>query len=346
MFNLRNITVNRYISVINKCITVKSLLKILYPFSLIYGFVTWIRNKLFDYGVLTSHKMKVPVISVGNLTVGGTGKTPHIEYLIRYFYKHKRIAVISRGYGRKSNGFRYVDVFDNAINVGDEPLQIKQKFRHCIVAVGEKRVPTLSKVLADHPDINLVLLDDAFQHRYIKRDLNILLTDYKKPFWRDTPLPSGRLREFPRGWQRADMIIITKCPEKFNLKIPSSLLKKPLYHSRINYQTPQIIHGDFSKNVILITGIVNPGVLVQFLLSQNFSILRHFNFTDHHLFKPKDIHLIIQVVEQHKNCLILTTEKDWMRLKPFLLHEHYNIGFIPIEVSIENAPDWNLLLKE
>ncbi len=316
-----------------------SLLILLYPFAIIYGLITWIRNKLFDWGILKETKFDVPVISIGNLSMGGTGKTPHIEYLISKYKKTYSIAVISRGYGRETKGFQYVNTNDLAENVGDEPLQIKQKFEDIIVAVGENRVDAIRKVLKTHPEINLILLDDAFQHRYVKPSLNILLTEYSHPFWKDLVVPAGRLREFRCGWKRADAFIITKCPENRELKIPKYIQAKPIFYSKIIYQSPKIIHGSLSKKIVLVTGIANPALLLEYLKDEDYEIIHHFNFLDHHIFSLSDLNEINS--RAGANHLILTTEKDWTRLKPFFENSDLNVGYLPIGIEIENEPeDW------
>lgn len=299
------------------------------------------RNKLFDWGFLKQTKFEIPVISIGNLSMGGTGKTPHIEYFISKYKTKHNIAVVSRGYGRKTKGFRYVNAMDSAEIVGDEPLQIKNKFDDIMVAVGEKRVDAIQQVLKENPDINLILLDDAFQHRYVKPSLNILLTEYSNPFWKDLMVPAGRLREFRCGWKRADLIIITKCPETIDLKIPPSIKSKPIYFSRIAYQNPILINGQFFKKVILVTGIANPLPLLGYLRKNSFEIVHHFNHSDHHTFSNSDISNILSKLDSEKDAMLLTTEKDWMRLKPFLENKDINLAYIPIGVEIENPPaDW------
>ena len=314
-------------------------MKLLYPFALIYGLITWVRNKLFDWGFLKQTKFEVPILSIGNLSMGGTGKTPHIEYFISKYKATHKIAVVSRGFGRKTEGFRYVSSNDFSENVGDEPLQIKKKFDEITVAVGEDRVKAIQIVLKENHEVNLILLDDAFQHRYVKRSLNILLTEYSNPFWTDLMVPAGRLREFRFGWKRADTIIITKCPETIDLKIPQSIKSKPVYFSRIAYKSPILLQGQLSKKIILVTGIANPLPLIGYLKKEDFELVYHFNFSDHYNFSGSDISTILSKANSEKDAMLLTTEKDWMRLKPFLENKAINLAYIPIGVEIENAPD-------
>ncbi|NUM31701.1 MAG: tetraacyldisaccharide 4'-kinase [Bacteroidetes bacterium] len=314
-------------------------MKLLYPLSFIYGLITFIRNKLFDFNILKQKKYDVETISVGNLSLGGTGKTPHIEYLIEKYIKQKKIAVVSRGYGRKTKGFRYVEVEDIAENAGDEPLQIKIKYNEIIVAVCEKRTVAIEKILNDFPHTELILLDDAFQHRYVKRDLNVLLTDYSKPFWNDCVLPCGSLREFVSGYKRADVIIITKCPKIINLKIPNDVLKKNILFSSIKYGTPIIFNGKLTKKVILVTGIANHKPFIDFVKKENFEIIHHFKFADHYNFNISEIEKINRKLNSIGDTMILTTEKDFMRIGNFYKNSKICIAYIPIKIEIENEPE-------
>jgi len=181
---------------------------LLLPFAIIYGLVILVRNKLFDFGILREKSFSLPVISVGNLSAGGTGKTPHVEYLIKLLEKDNTLATLSRGYGRKTKGFVKVDDAATAITVGDEPLLYKRKFPEIFISVDENRVDGINQIIAQHPATEIVLLDDAFQHRYVKPGLSILLTDYYKPFSHDYLLPSGTLREYRVGMKRADIIVL------------------------------------------------------------------------------------------------------------------------------------------
>ena len=195
----------------------KLLRNLLYPFALLYGGVVWIRNKCFDWGILKSQSFSIPVICVGNLNVGGTGKTPMIEYLIRLLKDHYNVATLSRGYKRKTSGFKEVLVTDTAGSVGDEPLQFKRKYKTIKVAVDEKRVNGITELLKLKAAPNLILLDDAFQHRYVKAGFNIMLTSYNDLFIDDIMLPTGNLREPKSGARRADCIVVTKCPEHLSV---------------------------------------------------------------------------------------------------------------------------------
>ena len=325
---------------------IKKFLKLLYPLGLIYGSVTWIRNKFFDLGVFKQTRFDVPVIGIGNLSLGGTGKTPHIEHFITQFQSTHTIAVLSRGYGRITQGFRYVEAMDSPDNTGDEPLQIKRKFPHIIVAVDEKRVHGIQTMLQDHPQINLILLDDAFQHRYVEPALSVLLTEYSNPFWSDLVIPAGKLREFRCGWKRADVLILTKCPLNEPLSVPEKYKAIPHFFSRIVYLSPVIVSGVLSKKIILLTGIANAIPLLEYLKGEGYEIVKHFNFPDHHQFNENELSMVANAA-QLAHATILSTEKDWMRIKNHWENKNLNVAIIHIGVKIENEPhNWLALGKK
>jgi len=308
--------------------------KILFPFSWLYGGIVWLRNKFFDWNWVSSKSYDFPVICVGNLSVGGTGKSPMIEYLIRLLKDKYSTATLSRGYKRKTKGFYLVNKNDEAINTGDEPLQFKNKFSNIEVAVDENRQNGISQLrkLPSPPEI--ILLDDAFQHRKVKPGFSILLSSYDAIYSKDLMLPAGNLREPKSGAKRADIVVITKCPENISLKkqekITKQLKLKPhqsVYFSYIKYAdkiTNEKEELDFEnlKNFTLITGIAKPQPLVNFLKEKdlNFS---HLNFPDHHNFSAKEIK------ELNKLDFILTTEKDFMRLKHVISLE--KLFYLPIQ---------------
>lgn len=316
---------------------IKNLLKLLYPFGLIYGTITWVRNKLFDIGLFKQVQFEVPIIGIGNLSMGGTGKTPHIEHFINLFQTTHTIAVLSRGYGRKTKGFKYVVVQDIPGISGDEPLQIKRKFPQIIVAVDEKRVHGIQTILSQHPQVNLILLDDSFQHRYVKPSLNLLLTEYSNPFWNDLVAPAGGLREFISGWERCDALILTKCPDHINLSVPEIFKTKPIFFSRIVYLNPIVISGVMHKKIILITGIANPKPMLQHLKIKGYEIVKHFIFPDHYEFSESELIQVSKTAHQNQATLF-TTEKDWMRLKSRWENSNLNIAILPIGVKIEGEP--------
>jgi len=344
----------------------KHLLKfILLPVSAIYAGLTGLRNFFYDSGWLTSQSFPVPLISIGNLSVGGTGKTPHIEYLIKLLHPQFRLATLSRGYKRKTTGFLTADRHSDADLIGDEPLQIKMKFPEITVAVGENRTSALHALLQQKPQIEVVLLDDAFQHRRVKPKLSVLLTDYQNLFTRDLPLPSGRLRECFSGYRRADIIIVSKCPESLSPKEKSDIRKEinpkkhqSLYFSYLQYGnylhslTDEAQKIDLSTLpefvVLLVCGIANPGYLTDFLRS-NANQVKTMVFEDHHVFTPKDLKLINQKFHQisEPNKIIITTEKDSMRLLPFQQElRQLNLPVYCLSVEVCFLPDETEALKQ
>lgn len=306
--------------------------KILYPFSIIYDIVTSVRNFFFDKGIFKSKRYDLPVLAVGNLCVGGTGKSPMIEYLIRLLKDDFSIATLSRGYRRKSEGFVLASSTSTADDLGDEPMQFHQKFSDVIVAVDADRQNGISQLLKQvNPDA--ILLDDAFQHRKVAAGFYILLTKYDSLFVDDLILPAGSLRESKRGAQRANIIIVTKCPEKLSLEEQARIKKrlKPssaqqVYFTSISYANKVIANEDSKlltslKNIqfTLVTGIANPKPLKSHLNSLDLNF-EHISFKDHHNFSEKELN------ELSEKQLIITTEKDYMRLKDSLT----NVYFLPI----------------
>jgi len=326
---------------------------LLYPFALLYGLVTLIRNKLYDWRVLKSTGFDFPVISVGNLSVGGTGKTPHVEYLIKLLMGDYKVATLSRGYKRNTKGYIEAGMGSATSEVGDEAVQKKQKFTEVVVAVDEKRVRGIERLLADHPQTEAIILDDAFQHRSIKPELNILLTDFHKLYPEDYPMPMGSLREFRIGARRADMIVITKTLTTLSpitARRIASLIKprdhQKLYFSYIKYGQITPIPGlknlpDLAKainNILVFAGIANMYPLVDHLkkMANQVEVLR---FGDHHKYTGSDLAKIKETFDGMftKNKIIITTEKDAMRLFfpkiPEIL-KGLPIFYIPIEIKI------------
>jgi tetraacyldisaccharide 4'-kinase len=337
----------------------KLLLKIvLLPFSVLYGFITFFRNKLYDWGVFHSESFDIPVISVGNLSAGGTGKSPAIEYLIRLLQNNNlNLATLSRGYGRKTKGFIMADHTATAATIGDEPLQFFQKFNNLTVAVCEDRVKGIKLLLNKQPTPGVILLDDAFQHRSVKPGLNMLLTDFNHLYARDCVLPSGRLREFRAGAKRADIIIVTKSPEDISeaqrnqivtsLKPTSNqcvLFSFIRYNNLVpffeNTSQPTITSpGEFE--VVLFTGIANPAPLIAHL-KENSKQLHTLHFSDHHPYSQKDIQHISQkfcnIVSEKK--VIVTTEKDFSRLAHKNIVKElsgFPVFYIPVEMDFSET---------
>lgn len=318
--------------------------KLLYPFSLLYGGVMLLRNKLYDRGIFSSEAYDIPVIAVGNLSVGGTGKSPMVEYLISLLKEDHRVATLSRGYKRSTKGFHLLSGKESAAEVGDEPLQFKNKFPEITVAVDESRRHGIDQLLKQVPPPEVIILDDAFQHRKVTAGLYLLLTPYGNLYKDDLVLPAGNLREPGSGAARADIVVVTKCPTnlssgerediKNRLRLKSG---QELFFSGISYS-----HNIFGKNSVLpleelqkrhftlVTGIANPKPLVEHLESHSLQF-EHLAFPDHHNFTASEIK------ELQSKELILTTEKDYMRLKNELLGE--NLFYLPITTRLLERQD-------
>ncbi|WP_299248610.1 tetraacyldisaccharide 4'-kinase [uncultured Aquimarina sp.] len=297
--------------------------KILLPIVPVYYFVTWLRNKLYDLEIKKSVSYDFPVIAVGNLSVGGTGKSPMVEYLIRLLKDKVTLATLSRGYKRETKGFLEVKPSATAKEVGDEPLQFKTKFTNVTVAVDGDRRNGITNLKTRNSNLEVILLDDAYQHRKVKAGFYILLTPYYDLYCNDIVLPTGNLREPRSGADRADIIVVTKCPNGLGNEIMGEIEKKlkvkpfqTLFFSTIDYGNNIInASGNRSLNTLkktsfaLVTGIANPKPLVDYYhsLGLNFS---HINFPDHHNFTDAELDLL----KKHK--LIVTTEKDYVRLAP------------------------------
>ena len=324
---------------------------LLAPVSLLYGAGVSLRNFFYKTGLLKSLSFSIPVISVGNLSVGGAGKTPHIEYLIRLLRAHVYIATLSRGYKRKTRGFIEVQKNMTAEQVGDEPLQFKKKFPDITVAVAENRAFAIPNLKMRNPNTEVILLDDAFQHRSVKPGKNILLTEYDHPFTKDYLLPSGRLREWRSAYQRADIIIVSKCPANiteadrtaFRQEI-NPLPHQQLFFSYYKYYQPQyIINPAYSTNlqtdwdVLLVSAIARTDYLMSYLEPLVNSI-HSMEYEDHHPFTAYDLSQIKQKFDQmdSEKKLILTTEKDAVRLllhQDFIINNRLPIFAVPVQVQ-------------
>ena len=306
---------------------------LLYPFALIYGTVAALRRWLYRSGLCKAYQAPIPTISVGNLSVGGTGKTPHVEYLIRLLSNQYKIATLSRGYKRKTKGFVLANDIDpqqlSAELIGDEPLQFFTKFPHIKVAVDEKRKDGIQQLLQCFPDLQYIILDDCYQHLQVKPNLNILITEYQNPYTKDYPLPLGRLREFRSAARYADMVIVSKCPAdmtEVQRSEMAQLLKlqdyQQLYFTTMRYGELTALNECGKKQqvtaqteVVVLTAIAHPEPLVEYL-SEKFNIIHHYRFADHHYFSEKEIEEIYFrfFYENSENRVLVTTEKDSMRL--------------------------------
>ena len=318
-----------------------------------YSWITATRNRLFDCGLIKSHLFSIPTICIGNISVGGTGKTPHTEYLVRLLKEKFHTAVLSRGYGRKSKGYILADEKTPMSIIGDEPFQIKSKFKHDInVAVCEKRVIGIEKLTKDTKETEVILLDDAFQHRHVKAGLNILLIDSSHPIWQDCILPFGRMRESENGIRRADIAIITKCKnltekeQNFCRNHIKKIKNIPVFFSGMRYGELYPLDGCSKKeisqetDVLLVTGIARPEPLIRQVESmcKNVTVIK---YADHHNFTENDFKDIENRYNNLKsdNKIIITTEKDATRIL-----QHADTGEVitqntyvqPIEIEILN----------
>lgn len=340
------------------------------PVSFLYGVVIFVRNKLFDMGMLSSKSFEMPVISVGNISVGGTGKSPHVEYLIRLLKKDNSLATLSRGYKRSSKGFLLTTDNHTHQDVGDEPLQFYKKYPEVKVAVDEKRVHGVTTLMTDFPKLQVVLLDDAYQHRWIVPGLNILLIRYSDIGDRQFMMPSGYLREWRRGRGRADVIIITKSPEVFSpieaRRITDTLGPKPyqkVFFSFIKYLKAKAF-TDAAKvlekeegfdiedcKVLLVSGIQNSSRLRTYL-EQNTKEVTVSEFSDHHNYSVADLLRIINEYDEIVGAkkIIITTEKDSMRLldeRLFPIIQNHPVFYVPIEVVIHHKENgFDTLVKD
>lgn len=333
---------------------------LLWPFSLIYGLITGIRNFLYNSGLLKSYESDVPVICVGNLTAGGTGKTPHTEYLAALLQKEFNVAILSRGYKRRSRGFRFADSSCTSNDIGDEPLQIARKFPGITVAVDGNRVRGISTILAEKPSTGVIILDDGYQHRRVKPGFSILLTSYDRLMIYDHLLPYGNLRESARNMNRADIILVTKCPPGLSPVqrriIVKDINKWPyqnLYFTTVVYGKPvRVFDAEGTESdipdktdpekvsILLVTGIADPRPLAKHLEDKTGELV-HLSFSDHHAFTPADIMNIQKAWQALKGeeRYIITTEKDAVRLREFtnIADEiRSSLYYLPIEIDFLN----------
>ena len=328
---------------------IKFLRLFLFPFSIAYWLITGLRNKLYDIGVFKSTSFSIPIISVGNLSTGGTGKTPHIEYLISKLSDNYKLATLSRGYKRSTKGFVLASTESTSKDIGDEPKQFKTKYPDLAVAVDSNRVNGVQNLLKLDDDIQMILLDDAYQHRKINRSINILLTEYSKPFYKDHILPVGNLRESRSGFKRANIIIVTKSPIVLSpldiRRVKEEVQPEPyqqIYFSYIKYGKPIALTaaakalGEISLTkfaVTVLSGIANPEGL-KFYVKRYAKEVNELTFPDHHSFSPKDFEKIKErfngLISQKR--LIVTTEKDAMRIDSEL-YKDIPIVYIPIKIK-------------
>ena len=323
------------------------------PFSFIFGMTTTLRRRAFQKGWLRSETFEIPTICVGNLRVGGTGKTPLVEYIAKFLSQYHQIAILSRGYGRKTKGYINASETQNLSSkiIGDEPMQYVSKFPNVEVAVCEKRKTGIENLMNKNPKLDGIILDDAYQHLSVNYALKIVLTEYYRAFFEDFPIPSGYLREFRNAAKYADIIVITKCPETLTKEEKEDFIQKikPQPHQEVfftklqvtsyelqephtAYRTSHTVHRiPYTTHRILITGIDNPAPLVHHLENE-FKEIHTLHFPDHHDFTKKDIEKIIRLKEKFggDDCTIITTEKDAMRLQAFDNMPEFYVALIKI----------------
>lgn len=332
---------------------------LLLPFAWLYDLVTRVRNYLYDIGHKKSFQFDVPVISVGNLNAGGSGKTPMVEYLIRLLADQYKPATLSRGYGRATKGFRVAGEHDDARTIGDEPFQVFRKFNDKImVTVGEERVLAIPTILNENPEVQVILLDDAFQHRSVVPHFSILVTDFEKPFYNDFLLPYGRLREARKGAKRADAIVVTKCPsidaaakEQIKKEIEHVVEDVPVFFSTLHYELPKGIGHErsISKKVLLVSAIAKPAYFEK-EARRLYEVHQHIQFPDHHRYTAADVKKIHELASAAGIDSILTTEKDMVKLIGPDLHallESKNWFYLPVKaVFLENGSEFDAMVKK
>ncbi|HCS19377.1 MAG TPA: tetraacyldisaccharide 4'-kinase [Bacteroidetes bacterium] len=329
-----------------------------------YALAVWLRNRLFDLGILRATRFDTPTLIIGNLNAGGSGKTPHTEFLLRMF-KDKSCAVISRGYGRKSKGFYWVNESGTADQFGDEPLQIRKKFPHIPVAVCEDRVLAVPELLGEYPDTDLILFDDAYQHRYLKGKVQILLTAWSDLFMDDFLLPAGNLREAKKEAKRADIILVSKCPEDVNVATKTAIRSRikqfsqaPVFFTRYEAGAPVFVNPDHpakfpeedwkEQAVFVFSAIANESKWANpylFLFKEKVGELC---YSDHHRFTKRDIDLFLKRWNSAGKPLVITTEKDWMRLMEFhSLLQEVPLFYFPVKVHLlSDEKEFESLLRK
>lgn len=324
---------------------------ILYILSLIYFMIISARNTLFNYGILESKLISIPTICIGNLSIGGNGKTPLTNYIAKILSKNYNVAILSRGYGRLSKGFYLVNTNSDPLNTGDEPLQLKISNPDCIVAVNSNRHEGILKIMHKYPQTQVILMDDGFQHRWVRAGLNIIISTYQNLYTKDNLLPLGTLREPKKEAKRAEIIIVSKTPYNLNQDQKSNIIKnlklnknQTGYITSIKYNKYKCVFNNTElKNeedysVTLITGIVNHNLLVEHLkkLDRKVNLIK---YSDHHNYTSKDINDILLTYKKDKNTkkLILTTEKDATKIRKFdMKFRGVKVYFIPIEIIFSN----------
>lgn len=315
----------------------------LLPLSLLYRGILWIRNTMYDKGVLKSRKGAISTIVIGNLELGGTGKTPVTDYVLRHLSESKKAGMISRGYGRSTNGFHLVESHMSPDQCGDEPLMLKIRNPHLPIAVCENRLSGIERIKLIHKDLDVMVADDAFQHRKLAGNINILCTLWQRPFFLNQVIPSGTLRDHPIRARAADLLMVNKCPDQltesemkaFMDALPQKI-KVPVVFTYIKYASPKKVLGggkmDESSKRILLTGIANPHYFKSHVEESLGPVAHHFKFKDHHRFSTSDFEQIRAI--SNGNSVLITTEKDLMRLRISFENELQNLTVFVIEIEL------------
>lgn len=316
-----------------------------------------LRHWMFDCKLIKSQNFKTPIICVGNITVGGTGKTPTAEMIVGYMKQYYNVAVLSRGYGRRTKGYLEVKTTSSYRDVGDEPLQIKLKYPDALVVVCEKRTEAIHRIEAEHPEINLIVMDDGFQHRYVEPRINVVIVDSTRPYYEDDYLPAGTLRDKPESLDRAHYFIVTKCPVdmspldqrvwRMNLH---KIAYQRVYFTRViptppvaQFPTQNVLNeGD---EVIVMSGIGNPKAFISDV-KRNYNVVGTITFPDHHVYSVADIERIVTKLEKHPKAMLLTTEKDTVKLRrsrrvPDIMRER--LFYQPVQVEFLEGSDVDFL---
>ena len=338
---------------------------LLAPAAFLYKMGVTFRHRLFDWGLLKSEKFDIPIICIGNITVGGTGKTPMAEMVIAYMSQMHRVALLSRGYGRRTKGYLEVSTDSHYRDVGDEPLQIKLKFPDTVVVVCEKRAEGCRRVRAEHPEVDLIIMDDGFQHRYVEPKINVVMIDATRPVQHDRMLPVGTLRDLPEELHRAHYFVVTKCPEHM-APIDRRILRKVLiqvayqrvYFTRFESFMPQPLYADEAADgsltqgraVIALSGIGNPAPFLQ-SLRERYKVVAEMTLDDHHVYKVRDMNALKALLAKYPGAVIVTTEKDAVKMtnrakippevRRALYYQPINISFIE-----DSATDFLQKLEE
>ena len=335
---------------------------LLAPASWIYKAAVTLRHRLFDWGVLKSVRFDIPIICIGNITVGGTGKTPMAEMIIGYMSRNHRVALLSRGYGRRTKGYREVERSSHYRDVGDEPLQIKIKFPDALVVVCEDRVEAIRRICAEHPDIDLIVMDDGFQHRYVDPKINVIMVDATRPIQHDEMLPLGTLRDIPEMLHRAHYFVVTKCPDDmkpidrrvmYKVLVTMAYQRNNVYFTRYESFKPEPLYAGAAETVpdgnevIAMAGIGNPGPFLG-ELGKHYNVVDKLIFNDHHVYMKNDMRSLVRKLEQHPSAVVLTTEKDAVKLMhgrniPRLVRNR--LYYIPVNISFTEGSETDFLKK-